>query len=72
MFNDGCVDRNFLKDIDDALLEFEVRYYINVEIYSRVEVKSIVLFAIMAQFNAANIKAPIPPIHIENRNAPCL
>ena len=54
----------FLKHIDDALIELEVRYYINVEQHSRVEVRSNVLFAIMAQFKAAGIKAPIPPIQI--------
>jgi potassium efflux system protein len=54
----------FLKHIDDALIELEVRYYINVELNSRVEVRSNVLFAIMAQFKAAGIKAPIPPIQI--------
>lgn len=61
----------FLKHIDDALLEFEARYYINVEHHSRVQVRSIVLFAIMAQFNAANIKAPIPPIAIEKGAIKC-
>ena len=55
----------FLKEIDEALIELEVRYYINVEQHARVEVRSEVLFAIMAQFKAAGIKSPIPPIQIE-------
>lgn len=54
-----------LKGIDDALVELEVRYYINVDEHVRVEVRSNVLFAIMAQFKAAGIKAPIPPIQLE-------
>lgn len=54
-----------LKGIDGALVELEVRYYIDVNVYTRVEVRSNVLFAIIAQFKAAGIKAPIPPIQIE-------
>ncbi|KTD63140.1 mechanosensitive ion channel MscS [Legionella santicrucis] len=55
----------FLKKIDEALLEFEARYFINVQIHTRFEVRSKVLFAIMAQFKAANIKPPIEPIAVE-------
>ncbi|MFT4059147.1 MAG: mechanosensitive ion channel [Legionella sp.] len=55
----------FLKKIDEALLEFEVRYFVDVQIHTRFEVQSKVLFAIMAQFKAANIKPPIEPISIE-------
>jgi potassium efflux system protein len=55
----------FLKQIDDALLEFEVRYFINVQIHTRFEVRSKVLFEIMSQFKAAGVKAPIPPLRIE-------
>ncbi len=55
----------FLKQIDDALIEFEVRYFINVQLHTRFEVRSNVLFAITAQFKAAGIKPPIPPISIE-------
>lgn len=55
----------FLKKIDEALLEFEARYFINVQIHTRFEVRSKVLFSIMAQFKAANIKPPIEPIAIE-------
>jgi potassium-dependent mechanosensitive channel len=55
----------FLKQIDEALIEFEVRYFINVQIYTRFEVRSKILFAIMAQFKAAGVKPPIPPISIE-------
>ena len=55
----------FLKQIDDALIEFEARYFINVQLYTRFEIRSKVLFAIMAQFKAAGIKPPIPPLHVE-------
>ena len=55
----------FLMRIDEALIEFEVRYFINVALYSRVEVRSKVLFAIMAQFKATGIKPPIPPIEVD-------
>ncbi len=55
----------FLKQIDDALVEFEVRYFINVQLHTRSEIRSNVLFAIMAQFKAANVKPPIPPLSVE-------
>lgn len=55
----------FLKQIDDALIEFEARYFINVQLYTRFEVRSQVLFAIMAQFKAAGVKPPIPPFSVE-------
>jgi len=54
-----------LKKIDAALIEFEVRYFMNVHLYSRVEIRSKVLFAITAQFNAAGIKPPVEPVAIE-------
>lgn len=55
----------FLKQIDDTLLEFEVRYFINVRLYTRFEIRSKVLFAIMAQFKAAGVKAPVPALQVE-------
>lgn len=55
----------FLKKIDTALIEFEARYFINVQLHSRVEVRSKVLFAITAQFKAAGVKPPIEPITVE-------
>ncbi|MBA2652223.1 MAG: mechanosensitive ion channel [Tatlockia sp.] len=55
----------FLKQIDDALIEFEVRYFINVQINTRFEVRSKILFEIMSRFKAAGVRAPIPPISIE-------
>lgn len=58
----------FLKEINDVLVELEVRYYINVEINSRLEVRSNVLFAIMAQFKATGIKSPIQSLQVEYAN----
>lgn len=54
-----------LTKIDDALIEFEIRYFINVELYTRFEIRSKLLFAILAQFSAAGIRSPIPPISVE-------
>lgn len=58
----------FLKQIDDALIDFEIRYFINIQSHTRFEIRSKVLFAIMAQFKAAGVQAPIPPYHIELTN----
>lgn len=55
----------FLKKIDEALIEFEIRYFINVHRHTRYEVRSKVLFAITAQFKAAGIRPPVDPIAIE-------
>ncbi|MCL9684304.1 mechanosensitive ion channel domain-containing protein [Legionella maioricensis] len=55
----------FLKKIDEALIEFEARYFINVQQHTRFEVRSKVLFAITAQFKAAGVRAPIEPITVE-------
>lgn len=55
----------FLMKIDEALIEFEIRYFINVALHSRVEVRSRLLFAIMARFKAHGIRAPIPPMEVE-------
>lgn len=55
----------FLKQIDDALVEFEVRYYMNVHTHNRFEIRSKVLFAIMAAFKEAGVQAPIPPVRVE-------
>ncbi len=58
-----------LKQIDEALIEFEARYFINVQLHTRFEVRSKLLFAIMERFKAAGVKAPIPPISIELKEA---
>lgn len=55
----------FLKEIDEALIEFEIRYFINVHLNTLMEIRSKVLFAIMAQFKAAGVKSPVPPFSVE-------
>ena len=54
----------FLKQIDAALIDFEVRYFINIQRFTRFEIRSKFLFALMAQFKAAGVKAPIPPLSV--------
>lgn len=54
-----------LKQINDALIEFEVRYFVNVQLYLRAEIRSKVLLAITEKFKIMGITAPIPPISIE-------
>jgi potassium-dependent mechanosensitive channel len=55
----------FLKQIDDALIEFEIRFFINVHLHTRFAVRSKLLFEITSRFKDAGIKAPIPPISVE-------
>lgn len=54
-----------LKQVDEALINFEVRYFIDVRLHTRFEIRSKFLFALMAQFKAAGIRPPIPPLSIE-------
>lgn len=54
-----------LTQIDDVLIDFEIRYFMNVQQHTRVEVRSKVLFAIMAQFKAAGVMAPVPSLNVE-------
>jgi len=57
----------FLKEIDNSLLEFEVRYFINIQISkSRPRVRSDVLFALWQRFDKSGIRPPYPQqdIHI--------
>ena len=55
----------FLAQIDEALIAFEVRYFINIQFNMRFAVRSDVLFGIMKKFEEAGIKAPIPPVRVE-------
>lgn len=55
----------FLTQIDEALIAFEARYFINVNVYTRFEVRSKVLFSITEAFKEAGIKSPIPPMQVE-------
>lgn len=61
----------YLMEMDDALMEFEVRYFINLQQgKSRPAVRSDVLFAIYAIFKQHNIKLPYPPQDIYVRSLP--
>jgi potassium efflux system protein len=58
-----------LKELSDALIEFEVRYYVNLRhVKSRIGVRSEVLMAIWDAFDANGIKPPYPhhEIHVQN------
>ena len=59
----------FFTQIDEALIGFEVRYFINIQLNTRFEVRSKVLFALMAQFKAAGVSPPIPPLMVELKTA---
>lgn len=51
----------YLKDISDTLMDFEVRYFVNIrQVKSRTSVMSTVLMAIWDAFAAHGIKAPYP------------
>jgi len=51
----------FLKDISDALMTFELRYFVNIrEVSSRMSVMSTVLMTIWDEFSSHGIKPPYP------------
>jgi potassium-dependent mechanosensitive channel len=51
----------FLKEIEEALLEFEIRYFINLQFNSsRPEIRSKVLFAVWERFKQYGIHPPHP------------
>lgn len=51
----------YLKDISDTLMDFEIRYFVNIrQVKSRTSVMSMVLMAIWDAFAAHGIKAPYP------------
>ena len=50
--------RALLKELDDALVEFEIRYFIDINLYSRVNTRSKVLFAIWQRFKSCGIRPP--------------
>jgi len=59
----------FLKDMDETLLEFEVRFFLNIEVSaSRPSVRSDVLFAIWQRFEECGIHPPYPQqdLHIKS------
>lgn len=59
----------YLKAMDDTVMEFELRYYVNIrQVNSRVSVLSSVLMQIWDAFMAHGIKPPYPlhQVHIKN------
>lgn len=59
----------FLKQMDDVLIEFEIRYYVNIRVVkSRVSVVSNVLLQIWDTFAAHGIKPPYPQQEILLKN----
>jgi potassium efflux system protein len=59
----------FLKELNDGLIEFEVRYYINLRLVkSRIGIRSEVLVAIWGAFEKHGIQPPYPhhEIHLKN------
>ncbi len=61
----------FLKELAGELIEFEVRYYINLrQTHSRSEMRSEVLMAIWTVFEEQGIKPPYPhhEVHIRSEN----
>ncbi len=59
----------FLKDMSDTLMEFEVRYFVNIrQVKSRVSVISSFLMNIWDEFAAHGIKPPYPQQEIFIRN----
>ncbi len=61
----------FMKDIDDTLIEFEVRYFINLQqCISRAAVRSEVLFALWQCFYEHNIHPPYPQQDLHVKSLP--
>ena len=60
----------FLKEMNDTLMEFEIRYFVNIrQVKSRMSVISIVLMSIWDAFLKHGIKAPYPQHEIFLKNA---
>ncbi len=59
----------YMKEISDALMDFEVRYFVNIrQVKSRTSVMSVVLMAIWEAFIQHGIKPPHPQQEIVLRN----
>lgn len=49
-----------LKELNDSLIEFQVRYFSDINQYSRLMIRSKVLFNVWQRFKACGIRAPYP------------
>jgi len=54
-----------LRELDDVLVEFQVRYFINIHENARVIMRSKVLFAIWDKFKQSGIRAPYPQQEVQ-------
>jgi small-conductance mechanosensitive channel len=60
----------FLKEMSDTLIEFELRYYVNIrEVKSRITVMSAILINIWDAFSHHGIKTPFPQREVLLRQA---
>ena len=63
----------FLKHVDDVVMEFEFRYYVNIrQVKSRASVMSLVLLGIWDAFGEHGIKPPCPEQHVYLRDETAL
>jgi len=51
-----------ITQVDEALVAFEIRYFMNIALYVRVEVRSKVLLEILRVFKEAGIRPPYPQV----------
>lgn len=58
----------FLTQIDETLLSFEIKYFINIKMHIRFEIKSKLLFLITKLFKEAGLQPPIPALQVELNN----
>src|SRR5439155_18918600 len=62
----------YLKEISDSLIEFEVRYYLNLrQVHSRIGLRSEVLMAVWDAFEKSGIQPPYPhhELHVKSHVA---
>ena len=62
------VPQVFLTQIDETLLSFEIKYFINIKMHIRFEIKSKLLFLITTLFKEAGLQPPIPALQVELNN----
>ena len=63
----------YLMNMDDALLEFEIRYFINMQLgRTRTEIRSEVLFSLLEAFKTHHIRTPYQQQDINIKHFPNL
>ncbi|OGV25721.1 MAG: hypothetical protein A3F18_01450 [Legionellales bacterium RIFCSPHIGHO2_12_FULL_37_14] len=58
----------FLTQIDEVLLSFEIRYFVNINLHTRFAIRSKLLFYITTLFKEAGLNPPTPSLHVELAN----